>query len=96
MITQLLHSEEKSIILSNTSHVNSLDRFIISVVDKVKSDICILQNGCDSTENNMKIRFANNFIHKLGIGYPKTCVYQLIYNEKDKNDTQIKQRFIMH
>ena len=33
---------EKIIGFSNTSHVDSLDRFGISVVDKVKTDICIL------------------------------------------------------
>ena len=44
----------------------------------------------------MKIQYANNFVQKLGMGYPTTCVYQFIYNEKDKNDTQIKQYFIMH
>ena len=25
------------------------------------------------------------------MGDPKICVYQLVYNEKDKNDTQITQ-----
>ena len=39
---------EKCIWFSNTLHVNRLDRFRISVVDKVKSDICILQKGYDS------------------------------------------------
>ena len=32
----------------------------------------------------MKIRYANNLIHKLGMGDPTTCVYQFIYDEKDK------------
>ena len=44
----------------------------------------------------MKIRYANNFVHKLGMGDPKTCVYQFIYDEKDNNDTKITQYFIMN
>ena len=32
---------EKKLGFSNTSHVDSLDRFRRSVVDKVKSDVCI-------------------------------------------------------
>ena len=38
---------EKFIGFSKTSHVDSLYRFRRSVFDKVKSDICILQKGCD-------------------------------------------------
>ena len=63
---------------SNTSHVDSLDRFRISVVDEVKTDICILRKGCDSKENNMKIQFANEFIPKLGMCDTTTHVYQFI------------------
>ena len=44
----------------------------------------------------MKIQYANNFVHKLGMGDPTTCVYHFIYHEKYKNDTQITQYFIMH
>ena len=44
----------------------------------------------------MKIQYANNFVQKLGMGDPTICVYQLIYYEKAKNDTQITQYFIMH
>ena len=44
----------------------------------------------------MKIQYANNFVHTLGMGDPITCVYQIIYHEKDKNDTQITQYCIMH
>ena len=69
---------------SNTSHVHSLDRFRRSVFDKVKSDICILQKVCDSKVNNMKIKYAKHFIHKLGMGDPTTFVYQFIYDRKDK------------
>ena len=87
---------ENCIGLSNTSHIDSLDIFWRSVVDKVKSDICILQTVYDSKENNMKMQYANNFVQKLGMGDPSTCVYQIIYDEKDKNDTHIAQNFIMH
>ena len=44
----------------------------------------------------MKIQYENNFVHKLGIGDPTKCVYQFIYYEKDKYDTQITQYFIMN
>ena len=47
-------------------------------------------------QKDMKIQYENNFVHKLGMGEPTTCVYQLIYDEKDKNDTQITKYFIMH
>ena len=80
---------ENCIGLSNTSHVDSLDIFRRSVVGKVKSDICILQKGYDSKGNNMKVQYANNYVQKLGIGDPITCVYKIIYKEKDINDTQI-------
>ena len=78
------------------SNVDSLDWFKRSVVDKVKSDICILQKGYNSKENNMKIKYANDFVKKIGLGDLKTCVYQFIYNPKDNNHTQIIQYFIMH
>ena len=44
----------------------------------------------------MKIQYANNFVLKLGMSDATTFVYQLIYDEKDKNDTQISKYFIMH
>ena len=37
----------------------------------------------------MKIKYANNFVQQLGMGDPTKCVYQLIYNENDKNNTHI-------
>ena len=86
----------KNIGLYNTYHVDSLNRFIRSVLDEVKSDMCILQKGYDPKESNMKIIYANNLVHKLGMGDPTTCVYQFIYNKKGKNDTQITQYFIKH
>ena len=42
------------------------------------------------------MQYANNFVQKLGMGDPSTCVYQIIYDEKGKNDTHIAQNFIMH
>ena len=50
----------------------------------------------NSKGNNMKIEYANEFVQKLGFGDPTTCVYQLIYDEKENVDTKIIQYFIMH
>ena len=75
---------ENSIGFSNTSYADSLETIEISFVDKFKSDICILQKGCDSKENNMKIKYANNYVRKSGMVDHTTCVYQFIYNETDK------------
>ena len=44
----------------------------------------------------MNIQYANNYVQKLGMVDPTTCVYQFMYDEKYKNDTQITQYFIMH
>ena len=30
----------------------------------------------------MKIKYANEFVKKIGMGDPTTCVYQFIYDEK--------------
>ena len=80
---------KKCIGFSKISHVDTLYKFRRSVVYIVKWDICILQKGCDSKGNNMKIQYAKKFVHKLGMGDPTTCVYHLIFYKKDKNDTQI-------
>ena len=48
--------------LSNTYNVDSLNSFRGSVVDKFKSELCILQKGYDSKENNIRIQYANNSI----------------------------------
>ena len=32
----------------------------------------------------MKVQYANNFVHKLGMGDPTTYVYQFIFDERDK------------
>ena len=39
---------EKCLGLSNTSHVDSLDRFIITFADKVNTYMCLLKQGCHS------------------------------------------------
>ena len=44
---------------SITSHVDSLDRFIKSDVDKVKSYICIFLNQNHYKEDIIKINYAN-------------------------------------
>ena len=44
----------------------------------------------------MRIQYANIFVEKLGMGDPTTCVYQLIYDEKDSVDTEIIKYFILH
>ena len=46
--------------------------------------------------NNIKIKYANKFVQKLGMGDPTTCVYQLILYENDSVETNIIQYFIMH
>ena len=83
-----LVTRQKCIGLSNTYHVDSLDRFRISFSDKVKSDICILQKFYYSNKLIWKYNMQNIF-HKLGMADHRTCVYQFIFDEKDKNDTQI-------
>ena len=44
----------------------------------------------------MKIGYADNSVHKLRMGNPTTCFYQFIYDEKNKNYTQITQYFNMY
>ena len=87
---------QKCIQFSNTSHLDNLDNFIRSVVYKFKKDICILQKGYHSKENNIKIQHANKFVQRLGMSDTTTCVHQFIYDEKESDDTQITQYFIMH
>ena len=60
---------------SNTSNVESLDRFRKSVVDKVKFDIHMLKKENCSKENNMKMKYENESILNMGLGDPKTRVY---------------------
>ena len=44
----------------------------------------------------MKIQYTSEFILKLGVGDPTTCVYQFIYDENDSVETNIILYFIMH
>ena len=59
-------TSKKCLGFSNTSHVESLDKFRRSVVDKVKTDICILKQGYHSKENNMKIKYTNQCFNNEG------------------------------
>ena len=34
----------------------------------------------------MKIQYANEFVQKLDMGDPTTCVYQIIYDENENDD----------
>ena len=64
--------------VSNTYHVDSLECFRKSVVDKVKTDVCIKKNENHSKEK-YKIQYENEIVKKLGMGDPTTRVYQFIY-----------------
>ena len=55
-----------------------------------------LKKQYHSKENNTKIQYANEFLKKLGMGDPTTCVYQCIYDENDSDNIEIIQYFIMH
>ena len=58
---------------SNTSHVDSLDRFRKSVVEKFKLDINILMKQKHSKEKKIKIKYANEFIQNMGLVDPTSC-----------------------
>ena len=79
---------------SNTSRVDSLDRFRNSVVDKFKTEVCVFKYH--AKEDNMKIKDSNEFVQKLGVSVTTTCVFQLIYDENHKNETKILQNIIIH
>ena len=49
-----------------------------------------------SNENNIKIKYANEFVQKLDMGYPTACANQFIQDKNDRIDTKIMQYFIMH
>ena len=74
---------------SKTSRAGSLDRFRKTSVDKVKFYIscCFLDNH--SKEEHIKIKHANEFIQNMVLGDPTTCVYQLIFDGNDSNDTKL-------
>ena len=55
-----------------------------------------LKKEYHSKNNNMKIQYANEFVQKLRMSDPTTCVYHLINDEKDSVETKIIQCFIMH
>ena len=44
----------------------------------------------------MKIQYLNETVQKIWIGDPTTCVYQIIYDENDSDETKIIKYFIMH
>ena len=44
----------------------------------------------------MKIKYANKFVQKLGMGDPTTWFYQFINDENDSDETKIVQFFNMH
>ena len=76
--------------------------FILFVVNKLINTCCgITHPQCAESKIQLKLLYIYNccvifLFVKLGMGDSTTCVYQFIYNEKDKNDTQITQYFIMH
>ena len=37
----------------------------------------------------MKIQYENEFVQSLGMGYPTTCVYQLVYVDNGNYYTNI-------
>ena len=63
---------------SNTSHVDSLDRFRKSVIYKVKIEIIILMKRKHLKGDKMKIKHENEFIKNVVLGDPTTCIYQFI------------------
>ena len=44
----------------------------------------------------MKIQYTNKSVQNLGLGDPTRCVYQIIYDENNNDDTKIIQYFIMN
>ena len=83
------------LVFSNTSHVDSLDRYRKSFVGMVKIDVCIHEKKNNSTENNMRIQYANECFQNLGMGDPTTCIYLFIYDEHDNDNTKIIQYIII-
>ena len=81
---------------SNTSHVDSLDRFRKSVVDNDEVEISILLKQEDSQEEKMNINSAKTLIKIMGLGDHKKCVYKVIFVNSGSNETNIIQYFIMY
>ena len=44
----------------------------------------------------IKIDYANEIIHNMGLGYPKTYVYQFIFDKEGISNTRILQCFVIH
>ena len=66
---------------SNTSNVDSLDRFRKLVVDKVKLDLIIWMKQKHSKEYEMKIKYANIFIQNMELGDRTTYFYQIVFDK---------------
>ena len=71
---------------SNTTHVDSLDRFRKPVLDKVKTDVYIKKRN-----KNMRIKYTNEFVQGLGMGDTTACVYEFIYDENYNDETKVIQ-----
>ena len=44
----------------------------------------------------MKIQYTNEFVQKLEMGDPTTCVYKFIYDKNNSDQKKIIRYFIMH
>ena len=66
------------------------------MVDKAKLVMSILNKQNHSKVVNTRIKYANESIQNMGLGDPRTFVYQFIYDKNDSNDTKIIQYFMMH
>ena len=42
----------------------------------------------NSKEKNTRKKYVNEFVQKLGVGDPITCVYQFVYDEKYSDNTK--------
>ena len=76
----------------NTSHVDILDKFRKSVVDKVKTDIFIQKKIIIQNKSYEK-KYASK--QNFGTGDTATCVYQFIYDKNSNDETKIIQYFVM-
>ena len=56
----------------------------------------VLKKEENYKEENMKMQCANEFIQNMGLSDTTTCVYQLIFDENEIDDTKIIQYFIRH
>ena len=72
---------------SNASQVDSLDRFGKAVIEEFKLGVYHLFKYKHYKKNKTKIENSNEWIHNMGLGDPKTCVFLFIFDQYDKNDT---------